>query len=148
MFGTVISAAAMTVSGESRRTPCDRHAYFHRSRGPQLIFELQRRLRGKRENLSLSPSRFCLSRDLGPRKQTGPKAWTSKVKRDWRSERTEIGDQRGQRRLFFPCLFLPVDRCPSPHACITNLKYSTRQSRLFNRYLLLYHGHAAPFTRA
>ena len=72
VFGTAISAAAVALSEESRRTPCDRRAYFYRSRGPQLIFELQRRLRGKRENMSLSPSRFCLSRDLGPRKQTGP----------------------------------------------------------------------------
>ena len=57
--------------------------------------------------------------------------WTSKVNKDWRSARTETA-------------FLPFFLFVSSHmpAGITNLKYSTRQSRLFNRHLLLYHGHA------
>ena len=38
MFGTAISAAAATESEESRRTPRDRRAYLHHSRGRQLIF--------------------------------------------------------------------------------------------------------------
>jgi len=70
VFGTAISAAAATESEESRRTPCDRRAYLHHSRGRQLIFLTGRRLCRKRGNLGLSPSRFCVSRDWWPQKQT------------------------------------------------------------------------------